>query len=100
MRHATENCMTKLRRLPTDHELTLHPIARRHIVAAALLGLGLVAFLWPTSRSVDPAFAAGCARDPSANQAVARLIQDRDEAAETRINDAVLSPYRARENCR
>jgi hypothetical protein len=92
--------MAKPRRHPTDHEFALHPIARRHVFAAALLGLGLVAFLWPASRSVDPAFAAGCVRDPSANQAVARLIQDRDEAAETRINDAVLSLNRARENCR
>jgi hypothetical protein len=91
--------MAKLRRHPTNHELALHPIARRHIVAAALLGFGLVAFFWPASRSVDPAYA-GCVRDPSANQAVARLIQDRDEAAETKINDAVLSLNRARENCR
>jgi len=92
--------MAKLRRQPADNELALHPIARRHIVAAALLGVALVAFLWPTSRSVEPAFAVGCTRDPAANQAVARLIQDRDEAAETRINDAVFSLNRARENCR
>jgi hypothetical protein len=95
--------MTKTRRysIGADTELALHPMARRHVVAAALLGFGLVAFLWPGSRSVDPAFAASCeTRDPSVSQAVARLIQDRDEAAESRINDVVLRQHRERENCR
>ena len=81
--------------LPTDHEVALHPIARRHVVAAALLCFGLAAVFWPASR-VNSSFEASCGARSSAGEAVARLIQDRDEAAEAHINDAASRP----ETCR
>ena len=95
--------MARARRYPpgTDDDRALHPMARRHGFAAILLGLGLLAFFWPTPRNANPSVASACElRDPSASEAVARLIQDRDEAAEARINDAVLKLSAARENCR
>jgi hypothetical protein len=73
--------------LPTDDEVALHPIVRRHVVAAALLCVGLMAFFWPASR-INASFESTCLVRSSAGEAVARLIQDRDEAAEAHINDA------------
>jgi hypothetical protein len=81
--------------LPTD-EVALHPMARRHVVAAALLCCGVVAFFWPASRIN----ASSCGTHQAAGEAVARLIQDRNEAAEAHINDAASRLQREFESCR
>jgi len=84
--------------LANDDDVALHPMVRRQVVAVVLLSIGLIALLWPASRNVKPSFASTCERlDQSPSGATARLIQGRDEAAEARINEAVLGP---RDNCR
>jgi hypothetical protein len=83
----------------TDDEVALHPVARRRIFAAALLCIGLAAIFWPTSR-INPSFDSSCRARQSAGEAVARLIQERDEAAEAHINDAASRLERTFENCR
>ena len=84
----------------TDDDVALHPMARRHVVAAVLLCAGLVAFFWPTPSGTKPSSESSCEKlDQSPSEAVARLIQNRDEAAEARISDTLRLGH-ARENCR
>jgi hypothetical protein len=99
--------MTPMRRhstmtaVNTDDDVALHPMARRHVVAAVLLCVGMATLLWPAARAVTTTAEASCdSLDQPPSQAVARLIQDRTEAAEARINDAAVAFGRARTNCR
>src|SRR5215813_1754381 len=47
-------------RYAADDEVALHPIARRRVVAAALLCVSLLALLWPAPHGAKPGAGSNC----------------------------------------